>query len=314
MQAARTATRRRLCVSRRQAGQAAFQHGVFDAVAPHGPRRSDGARLPRHVQDLGERAHVVSKRNRRGGACARRSAARSSKPTGAATCSRSGAGSCSNGRRSAPLRQSASPKATSRRYAEPAAMPHINLNAWGEARGAWSHYLLTRRLTSPLYMVYRAGRCLAGGAPTSNNPTVALDGMGHPLPTSRAPRDSDEHLTAVFDRLLWVFTCKARTPQAPQSKPPRKRMNFDNGDNPQISGRPAAGSGLLSVTVQRACELSGLGRTCIWAFLKNGRLEAVRVPGVRRTLVSYASLAACSRRPPNRLRPPAVAADRAKRR
>jgi hypothetical protein len=47
----------------------------------------------------------------------------------------------------------------------------------------------------------------------------------------------------------------------------------------------------LAVTVAKACELSGFGPTSIWAFLKNGRLEAVRVPGVRRTLVSYASLA-----------------------
>jgi len=47
----------------------------------------------------------------------------------------------------------------------------------------------------------------------------------------------------------------------------------------------------LAVTVKRACELSGLGPTSIWAFIRNGRLEAVRVPGVRRTLVSYASLA-----------------------
>ena len=69
-------------------------------------------------------------------------------------------------------------------------------------------------------------------------------------------------------------------------------MNFDYGDNPpEITGRAAADSSVLSVTVQRACELSGLGRTSIWAFLKNGRLEAVRVPGVRRTLVGYNSLA-----------------------
>ena len=47
----------------------------------------------------------------------------------------------------------------------------------------------------------------------------------------------------------------------------------------------------LTVTVRRACELSGLGPTSIWAFLRDGRLEAVRVPSVRRTLVSYASLA-----------------------
>jgi len=47
----------------------------------------------------------------------------------------------------------------------------------------------------------------------------------------------------------------------------------------------------LTVTVREACELSGLGPTSIWAFLRDGRLEAVRLPGVRRTLLSYASLA-----------------------
>jgi hypothetical protein len=46
----------------------------------------------------------------------------------------------------------------------------------------------------------------------------------------------------------------------------------------------------LSVSVAKACELSGFGPTSIWAFLKDGRLEAVRVPGVRRTLVAYESL------------------------
>jgi hypothetical protein len=47
----------------------------------------------------------------------------------------------------------------------------------------------------------------------------------------------------------------------------------------------------LAVTVGRACELSGFGPTTVWAFLRDGRLEAVRVTGIRRTLVSYASLA-----------------------
>ena len=59
---------------------------------------------------------------------------------------------------------------------------------------------------------------------------------------------------------------------------------------PEITGREAADSSPLAVTVQRACELSGLGPTSIWAFLKDGRLEAVRVRGIRRTLVSYPSL------------------------
>jgi hypothetical protein len=47
----------------------------------------------------------------------------------------------------------------------------------------------------------------------------------------------------------------------------------------------------LAVTVSQACKLSGLGPTSIWAFLRDGRLEAVRVPGVRRTLVTFRSLA-----------------------
>jgi hypothetical protein len=59
---------------------------------------------------------------------------------------------------------------------------------------------------------------------------------------------------------------------------------------PEITDHAAPDSVPLAVTVHRACELSGLGPTSIWAFLKDGRLDAVRVPGVRRTLVSYASL------------------------
>jgi hypothetical protein len=62
--------------------------------------------------------------------------------------------------------------------------------------------------------------------------------------------------------------------------------------HPEITGH-ASDSELkpLAVTVSKACELSGFGPTSIWAFLKDGRLKAVRVPGVRRTLISYASLA-----------------------
>jgi hypothetical protein len=46
----------------------------------------------------------------------------------------------------------------------------------------------------------------------------------------------------------------------------------------------------LTVTVDRACELIGLGRTSIWAMLGNGTLERVRIPGIRRTLISYRSV------------------------
>ena len=61
-------------------------------------------------------------------------------------------------------------------------------------------------------------------------------------------------------------------------------MKRDN----EISTGDAAGP--LTVSVAKACELSGFGPTSIWAFLKDGRLEAVRVPGIRRTLISYQSL------------------------
>ena len=58
---------------------------------------------------------------------------------------------------------------------------------------------------------------------------------------------------------------------------------------PNITGQ--SGFDPLAITISKACELSGFGPTTLWAFLKDGRLKAVRVPGVRRTLVSYASLA-----------------------
>jgi hypothetical protein len=68
-------------------------------------------------------------------------------------------------------------------------------------------------------------------------------------------------------------------------------MSFDMATiRPEITGSTAADGSPLAVSVQRACELSGLGPTSIWTFLKDGRLEAVRVAGVRRTLVNYASL------------------------
>jgi hypothetical protein len=55
----------------------------------------------------------------------------------------------------------------------------------------------------------------------------------------------------------------------------------------QVSGDPVKP---LAVTVAKACELSGYGPTTIWALLKNGRLRAVRVDGIRRTTVDYGSL------------------------
>jgi hypothetical protein len=46
----------------------------------------------------------------------------------------------------------------------------------------------------------------------------------------------------------------------------------------------------ITVTVPRACELSGFGPTTIWKFIKDGRLKVRRVPGIDRTLVVYSSL------------------------
>jgi hypothetical protein len=46
----------------------------------------------------------------------------------------------------------------------------------------------------------------------------------------------------------------------------------------------------ITVTVPRACELSGFGLTTIWKFIKEGRLKVRRVPGVDRTLVLFSSL------------------------
>jgi AT hook motif len=63
-------------------------------------------------------------------------------------------------------------------------------------------------------------------------------------------------------------------------------------DHPGVSGHAGAEHlPPLAVTVRRASKLSGLDLTSIWVALRDGRLEAVRVPGVRRTLVNYASLA-----------------------
>jgi hypothetical protein len=63
-------------------------------------------------------------------------------------------------------------------------------------------------------------------------------------------------------------------------------------DHPCVTGRADAEQlPPIAVTVRRACQLTGLGPTTIWNFLRDGRLGTVRVPGLRRTLVSYSSLA-----------------------
>jgi hypothetical protein len=43
-------------------------------------------------------------------------------------------------------------------------------------------------------------------------------------------------------------------------------------------------------TIARVCELYGLGETTVWKLIAEGRLEVIRLKGVRRTLVTHASL------------------------
>jgi hypothetical protein len=62
-------------------------------------------------------------------------------------------------------------------------------------------------------------------------------------------------------------------------------MNYSDGKMlPENAESP------ITVTVPRACELSGFGLTTIWKFIKEGRLKIRRVPGVDRTLILYSSL------------------------
>jgi hypothetical protein len=53
---------------------------------------------------------------------------------------------------------------------------------------------------------------------------------------------------------------------------------------------PAPSPPPLAVTVNKACELCSLGPTTVWSLIRDGRLEIVRVAGIRRTLILYDSL------------------------
>jgi hypothetical protein len=46
----------------------------------------------------------------------------------------------------------------------------------------------------------------------------------------------------------------------------------------------------LTIPVPEACRLSGLGATTIWQFIRDGRLEIVRIAGIKRTLIICDSL------------------------
>jgi hypothetical protein len=90
----------------------------------------------------------------------------------------------------------------------------------------------------------------------------------------------DSFWAYIFYRLCSIAALRARALGVSEVAMTSK-IELSNGDDTVP----------LTVTVTKASELSGLGLTSIWAFLKDHRLEAVRLPGVRRTLVSYRSLA-----------------------
>jgi excisionase family DNA binding protein len=55
-----------------------------------------------------------------------------------------------------------------------------------------------------------------------------------------------------------------------------------------LSHHELHGAKPITVTVAMAKKFSGLGNTTIWALIKAGKLEAVRIG--RRTLITYSSL------------------------
>ena len=131
----------------------------------------------------------------------------------------------------------------------------------------------------------------AAKAATIRNPHAEGTGLSLPSICSRRA-DRDEHRTPVLTDVSVLFAGGAKTPKPkhPKSSRPTTTVSTMAANRP-ITGRAMANDCPLAVTVPRACELSGFGPTSIWAFLKDGRLEAVRVRGVRRTLVAYGSLA-----------------------
>jgi len=48
----------------------------------------------------------------------------------------------------------------------------------------------------------------------------------------------------------------------------------------------------LTITTQQVREMTGLGKTTIYELINGGKLKRAKVPGVRRTLIYYASLTA----------------------
>jgi hypothetical protein len=53
---------------------------------------------------------------------------------------------------------------------------------------------------------------------------------------------------------------------------------------------PSSQTKPLTITVPEACRLSGLGATTLWQFIRDGRVEIVRIARIKRTLIIYDSL------------------------
>jgi hypothetical protein len=71
----------------------------------------------------------------------------------------------------------------------------------------------------------------------------------------------------------------------------RRNHKTDTAVNAILENQPKDQSPLpFTVSVSQACQLSGLGPTTIWKFINDGRLDAVRIPGIKRTLIRYSSL------------------------
>ena len=59
----------------------------------------------------------------------------------------------------------------------------------------------------------------------------------------------------------------------------------------------------ISHTIPKVCALTGFGPTTIWKLIREGRLKVVRVPGIKRTLVTDESVVDLLR-PTSVLEPP----------
>jgi hypothetical protein len=59
---------------------------------------------------------------------------------------------------------------------------------------------------------------------------------------------------------------------------------------PEISDRAVGEVEPLAVTFRTASQVTGLGATTLWKYAKEGLIRVIHPPGVRRTLIDFASL------------------------